>query len=589
MSVTKNRLLLLAFTLSFAACTNMAKQSGNGTDSLHHIVQHYYDEKMLLFPLDATVNGEHQYDGLMQIDISEHFRQRLDSFYTRYQQSLQGIDTASLAPNDLISYLMLLREVSVGKEGLRFPDNLMPFQQFWGMTLTLPQLGSGTGAQPFKNKDDYEKFIHRMKTFAEWTDTAIVNMRKGMATGYVLPKTLVVKMIPQMADLSKKDTGNVFYSPLKTLPTDLDSNARVQLKDEYTATIEQYVLPSYAKLKQFLQTEYLAKARTSSGLDSLPNGKEWYAYLIRSWTTTSLTPDEIFAIGEKEVARIRGEMETVKTSTGFKGDLPAFFNFLRTDKQFKIFSTPGQVLDSFRAIKDKIMPKVEQMYGHLPKTGFEVRQTEAFRAASASAEYMQGSADGTRPGVFYVPILNPKEFGYTGMECLFLHEAIPGHHFQISIQQENDSLPKFRRFNWIGAYGEGYALYCESLGKELGLYTNPYMYVGRLGDEIHRAIRLVVDVGLHSKGWTREQAIKYMLDNEPTSEQEATAEIERYMAIPAQALSYKIGEMKIRELRNKYAQQLGSKFNIKDFHDELLSDGCVPLSVLEEKMARRFK
>ncbi|GAA3946595.1 DUF885 family protein [Chitinophaga oryziterrae] len=589
MSLTKNRLLLLAFTLSFAACTNMAKQSGNGTDSLHHIVQHYYDEKMLLFPLDATMNGEHQYDGLLQIDISEHFRQRLDSFYTRYLQSLQGIDTASLAPNDLISYLMLLREVSIGKEGLRFPDNLMPFQQFWGMTLTLPQLGSGTGAQPFKNKEDYEKFIHRMKTFAEWTDTAIVNMRKGMATGYVLPKTLVVKMIPQMADLSKKDTGNVFYAPLKTLPAALDSNARLQLKNEYTATIEQYVLPSYAKLKQFLQSEYLAKARTSSGLDSLPNGKEWYAYLIRSWTTTTLTPDEIFATGEKEVARIRGEMETVKTSTGFKGDLPAFFNFLRTDKQFKIFSTPGQVLDSFRAIKDKIMPRVEQMYGHLPRTGFEVRQTEAFRAASASAEYMQGSADGTRPGVFYVPILNPKEFGYTGMECLFLHEAIPGHHFQISIQQENDSLPKFRRFNWIGAYGEGYALYCESLGKELGLYTNPYMYFGRLGDEIHRAIRLVVDVGLHSKGWTREQAIKYMLDNEPLSEQEATAEIERYMAIPAQALSYKIGEMKIRELRNKYAQQLGNKFNIKDFHDELLGDGCVPLSVLEEKMARRFK
>jgi uncharacterized protein (DUF885 family) len=428
-----------------------------------------------------------------------------------------------------------------------------------------------------------------MKTFAEWTDTAIVNMRKGMATGYVLPKTLVVKIIPQMADLAKKDTGNVFYAPLKTLPAELDSNARLQLKNEYTATIEQYVLPSYAKLKQFLQSEYLAKARTSSGIDSLPNGKEWYAYLIKSWTTTSLTPDEIFVTGEKEVARIRGEMETVKASTGFKGDLPAFFTFLRTDKQFRIFTTPGQVLDSFRAIKDKIMPKVKQMYGHLPKTGFEVRQTEAFRAASASAEYMQGSADGTRPGVFYVPILNPKEFGYTGMECLFLHEAIPGHHFQISIQQENDSLPKFRRFTWIGAYGEGYALYCESLGKELGLYTNPYMYFGRLGDEIHRAIRLVVDVGLHSKGWTREQAIKYMLDNEPLSEQEATAEIERYMAIPGQALSYKIGEMKIRELRNKYAQQLGNKFNIKDFHDELLGDGCVPLSVLEEKMARRFK
>lgn len=589
MSLPRHRLLSLAFVLLTASCTQTAKQTGNSTDSLHHLVQHYYDEKMVLFPLEATMNGEHQYDGLLQIDISEHFRSRMDSFYTRYQQSLKGIDTASLAPNDFISYAMLLREVTEGKEGLQFPDNLMPIQQFWGLTLTLPQLGSGTSGQPFKNKEDYEKFISRMKTFAEWTDTAIVNMRKGITTGYVLPRALVVKVIPQLADLAKKDTGNIFYAPLKTLPATLDSNARQQLKDEYTATIEQYVLPSYSKLHNFFQAEYLPKARSTSGIGSLPNGKAWYAQMIKYWTTTSLTPDEIFTIGEQEVARIKSEMETVKASTGFKGDLPAFFHFLRTDKQFKIFTTPGQVLDSFRAIEKKIMPAVKQMYGHLPKTGFEVRQTEAFRAASASAEYMQGSADGTRPGVFYVPILDPKEFGYTGMECLFLHEAIPGHHFQTSIQQENDSLPKFRRFCWIGSYGEGYALYCESLGKELGLYTNPYMYVGRLGDEIHRAIRLVVDVGLHDKGWTREQAIKYMLDNEPTSEQEATAEIERYMAIPGQALSYKIGEMKIRELRSKYSQQLGNKFNIKDFHDELLKDGCVPLSVLEEKMARRFK
>lgn len=589
MSLPRHRLLSLAFVLLTASCTQTAKQTGNSTDSLHHLVQHYYDEKMVLFPLEATMNGEHQYDGLLQIDISEHFRSRMDSFYTRYQQSLKGIDTASLAPNDFISYAMLLREVTEGKEGLQFPDNLMPIQQFWGLTLTLPQLGSGTSGQPFKNKEDYEKFISRMKTFAEWTDTAIVNMRKGITTGYVLPRALVVKVIPQLADLAKKDTGNIFYAPLKTLPATLDSSARQQLKDEYTATIEQYVLPSYSKLHNFFQAEYLPKARSTSGIGSLPNGKAWYAQMIKYWTTTSLTPDEIFTIGEQEVARIKSEMETVKASTGFKGDLPAFFQFLRTDKQFKIFTTPGQVLDSFRAIEKKIMPAVKQMYGHLPKTGFEVRQTEAFRAASASAEYMQGSADGTRPGVFYVPILDPKEFGYTGMECLFLHEAIPGHHFQTSIQQENDSLPKFRRFCWIGSYGEGYALYCESLGKELGLYTNPYMYVGRLGDEIHRAIRLVVDVGLHDKGWTREQAIKYMLDNEPTSEQEATAEIERYMAIPGQALSYKIGEMKIRELRSKYSQQLGNKFNIKDFHDELLKDGCVPLSVLEEKMARRFK
>jgi uncharacterized protein (DUF885 family) len=586
----KHYTLLLAVTLFTAACSGPGKQTASGndnTDSLHRLVQHYYDEKMEYFPMDATMNGEHQYDDLLQIDISDRFRLKLDSFYTRYQQALQGIDTAALNDNDLISYAMLSREVAVGKEGLRFPDNLMPIQQFWGLTLTLPQYGSGTSAQPFKNKADYEKFMQRMKSFAEWSDTAIANMRRGMSLGYVLPKALAAKVVPQLADLSKKDTNNVFYTPLRLLPADLDSTDKRTLHDAYTAAIEQYVLPSYAKLHDFFAKEYLPAARSSSGINSLPNGKEWYAYLIRSWTTTQLTPDEIFSTGEKEVARIRSEMDAVKNSTGFTGDLPAFFRFIRTDKQFRIFTTPSQVLDSFRAIEQKIMPAVKQLYGRLPKTKFEVRQTEAFRAASASAEYMQGSADGSRPGTFYVPILDAAEFNYTGMESLFLHEAIPGHHFQISIQQENDSLPKFRRFNWIGSYGEGYALYCESLGKDLGIYTNPYSYFGHLSDEIHRAIRLVVDVGLHSRGWTREQAIKYMMDNEPLSEPEAVAEIERYMAIPGQALSYKIGELKIRELRDKYRQQTG--FSMKDFHDELLKDGCVPLSVLEEKMARRFK
>ena len=583
-----NYALLLAVTLFSTSCSEPHKPAGNNTpDSLHHLVQHYYDEKMELFPMEATMNGEHQYDGLLQIDISDRFRLKLDSFYTRYQEALQGINTTVLNDNDLISFSMLQREISVGKDGLRFPDHLMPIQQFWGLTLTLPQFGSGTSAQPFKNKADYEKFIQRMKSFGEWSDTAIANMRRGMSAGYVLPKALALKVIPQLADLAKKDSNNVFYTPLRLLPADIDSTGRNELRTAYKAAIEQYVLPSYAKLHDFFVNEYLPKTRTSTGIDGLPNGKEWYAHLIRFWTTTDLTPDQIFATGEREVARIRSEMDSVKNSTGFTGDLPAFFNFIRTDKQFRIFTAPSQVLDSFRAIEQKIMPAVKQLYGHLPRTKFEIRQTEAFRAASASAEYMPGNPDGSRPGIFYVPILDAATFNYTGMECLFLHEAIPGHHFQTSIQQENDSLPKFRRFNWIGSYGEGYALYCESLGRDLGLYTNPYSYFGHLSDEIHRAIRLVVDVGMHSKGWTREQAIKYMMDNEPVSEHEAVSEIERYMAIPGQALSYKIGELKIRELRNKYSQSAG--FSIKDFHDELLKDGCVPLSVLEEKMARRFK
>lgn len=581
--------LLLLGTLLAGACQQQNSHSNPTAtaDSLHQLATRYYNGSMALNPLQATQNGENQYNDQLPIDISEAYRAKSDSFYASFQQAIKGIDTAVLSGNDRITYDMLQREFSTNREALTYHDYLMPVQQFTCLPLTITQLASGTSAQPFKTVTDYHNFMHRMERFAIWTDTAIANMRQGIATGYVLPKSLVVKVIPQLTDLAKKDTANnVYYGPLKMLPDSLDAAAKAALTKDYSAAIETYILPSFAKLRDFMQQEYLPKARSSSGIGAIPDGKAYYAFLIKSWTTTDLSPEEIYALGEKEVARIRGEMEAVKNSTGFKGDLPAFFASVRADKKLRIFKTPAAILDSFKAIENKIMPGVKKMYGHLPKTKFEIRQTEAYRAASASAEYMQGSADGTRPGVFYVPILDATTFSYTGMECLFLHEAIPGHHFQISLQQENDSLPKFRRFSWIGAYGEGYALYCESLGKELGLYTDPYMYFGRLTDEIHRAIRLVVDVGLHTKGWTREQAIKYMMDNEPVSTQEATAEIERYMAIPGQALSYKIGELKIRGLRNQYTNSLGSKFSLSSFHDELLKDGCVPLSVLEQKMAR---
>jgi uncharacterized protein (DUF885 family) len=278
-------------------------------------------------------------------------------------------------------------------------------------------------------------------------------------------------------------------------------------------------------------------------------------------------------------------MDSVKNAVGFKGDLKAFFEYMRKDKKFMPYKTPEEVLGAFKNIQARIEPHLKDMFGRVPKMKFEIRQTEAFRAASAAAEYKPGTPDGKRPGIFYVPILDATTFNTTsGMESLFLHEAIPGHHFQMSLQLEDTTLPTFRRFLWYGAYGEGWALYCESLGKELGLYTDPYQYMGALGDEIHRAIRLVVDVGMHTKNMTREQAIAYMMENEAINEQGATAEIERYMAMPAQALSYKIGALKIRELRNKYSQELGSKFSLAAFHDEFLHFGCMPLELVEKNM-----
>jgi uncharacterized protein (DUF885 family) len=407
-----------------------------------------------------------------------------------------------------------------------------------------------------------------------------------MATGNVLPKALVTKMIPQCRDLVTKDVAkSVFWGPINKMPKDFSADDRKRLTEAYTNAITQTINPTFTKLANFLQTEYLPKARTTSGINALPNGDKYYNYLIRYWTTAQMTPDQIYALGEKEVARIRTEMDSIKTSVGFKGNLKAFFEYMKTDPKFFPFKTAENVLDSFRNIQKVIDPNLKKMFGRTPKTPFEIRQTEAFREASASAEYIQGTADGKRPGIFYTPIPNPPKFNSTsGMQSLFLHEAIPGHHYQISLQQENEALPKFRRFLWYGAYGEGWALYTESLGKELGLYTDPYQHMGALGDEIHRAIRLVVDTGIHTGKMTREQAIKYMMDNEAISEEGATAEIERYMAIPGQALSYKIGALKIRELRNRSQQKMGDKFSLAAFHDNLLIDGVQPLDVLETKM-----
>jgi uncharacterized protein (DUF885 family) len=563
---------------------------------LARLLNDYYEDRMKLFPLEATQNGDNRYNDKLPADFTESYRIQLQDFYSSYLNRLETLNRDRMNDNDKISYDIFKREMQISKEGLElhfiespvFMPNLdyIPFNQFEGMPLTLGQLGSGAGFQPFKTIEDYEKWINRATAFSIWADSAIIYFRKGIAAHYVLPKSLVEKMIPELQAMVTTDpTKSLFYGPVAQMPPTFDSADRKRITEAYIRLINEQIVPSYKKLADFLSTEYLPNARSSSGIDSLPNGDQLYKYLIRYWTTTDKTPDEIYNTGLAEVKRIREEMERVKNQTGFSGDLNAFFQYMKTDKKFMPYKKPEEVLDAFRAIQKKIDPNLKKMFGVVPKTPFEIRQTEAFRAASASAEYSQGSPDGSRPGIFYIPILDASQFNTTsGMESLFLHEAIPGHHYQMSLQQEDTLLPKFRRFAWYGAFGEGWALYCESLGKELGLYTDPYQYCGALGDDIHRAIRLVVDVGMHQKGMTREQAIEYMMQNEAISEQGATAEIERYMACPAQALSYKIGALKIRELRTRYEEELDEDFSLAAFHDELLKDGCMPLDIVERKM-----
>jgi uncharacterized protein (DUF885 family) len=588
----KQSIFILATILSlfvFNACDNSSKtetKPGENNTALRALFDRYYEGRLKFFPFESTTAGEDRYNDLFPNSNTLEFRNSLKAFYVSYLDSLTNFKSEALNANDQLALDVLKYDVDMSIKNFDFPDHLMPSNQFWGMHLTIGQFGSGSSAQPFKTVNDYDNWLKRMDGYIAWSDSAIENMKTGIKQGYVLPKTLVVKMIPQFeGTIANEADKSLFYDPIKNFPTSFSESDRARLSASYAKMIYEKLNPTHMRMLNFLKGDYMTAARSSSGIGVLKGGNERYAYLASLWTTTSLTPDQIHSTGLSEVARIKSEMEKTMKAVAFKGTLSEFFEFMKTDKQFMPFKEPKQVTDSFYSILKKIDPNLNKMFSARPKCAFEVKQTEAFRAASASAEYNEGSADGKRPGVFYVPILDAKTYNTTsGFESLFLHEAIPGHHFQTMLQRENTSLPKFLRFNWYGAYGEGWALYCESLGKELGLYTDPYQYMGALGDEMHRAIRLVVDVAIHTKGMTREEAVKFMTDNEAISEDGAIAEIERYMAIPGQAVSYKIGALKIRELRTKFEKELGAKFSLADFHAQLLESGCLPLNVLENKM-----
>ncbi len=558
------------------------------TVSIDTIAAHYYEDYLKLHPLEATAQGDNRYNDLLPINISKEQISKEINLYNQYQNELKNVDYENLPDDKKIVFDVLDYEIKDKIESFAYKPELIPFTQFDGLPLQFPLLGSGKGNQPFKTQKDYDNWLKRMDLFAVWMDSAQSNFRQGEKVGFVLPKKLVLKMIPQMRGeeiISTDMHKNIFYGPITQLPNNFSPVEKNKYAKLFQEAIKSKIIPSYIKMANFLEKEYLPKARNTDGYNSLPNGSTIYDYYVKSWTTTQKTPEEINKLGLEQVAMLRAEMEKVKTQVGFKGTLEQFLNFEKNDKKAMPYKTSKEIIDAFNGILSKITPGLKTMFNVTPKTPFEIRQTEKFREASASAEYMQGTPDGKRPGIFYIPIPDPTKFNVTsGMESLFLHEAIPGHHYQISLQQENTTLPKFMRFGWLGAYGEGWAHYCETLGPEFGLYTNPYQKLGYLSDQMLRAVRLVIDTGIHTGKMSREEAIKYFLDNVSYDEAGATAEVERYMAFPGQALSYKIGALKIRELRTKYEKSLGKKFNLASFHDEVLSQGCLPLDVLDRKM-----
>ncbi len=577
---------ILIATLALLTSFSQSSFRADAPFPLGELLERYSKEYYALNPLAATEAGVNDYNSQLEITISEDYIRKAKALNKKYLDTLRFISKSGLTESELLSIDVLTYKLKSENEILNNSLGFYkPVDQFvFSFPTKFATLGSGAGFIPFNTEKDYRDFISRMKFFQIWVDQAIANMQKGIALNNTNPRAAMKKVPPQLKPLFVGTSQeNVFYKPLLKLPDNLDSTSAVQLKKDYSDAIENIIKPAYKKLHDYIVTDYIPKARKTSGLLDNSNGKKEYELWLKYYTSTNITAKQIFILGLSEVSRIRKAIDSLKTKVGFKGDLKSFFQYVRTEPKFFPFKTEEEVLDKFRSFQDKMSPQLNILFNLKPKAKFEVRATEKFRAAGANAQYTKSSRDGTRPGIFYEVVLDPAKYNYFSMESLFMHEAIPGHHYQFAIQQEAD-IPEFRKAYWTSAFGEGWALYAESLGTELGMYTDPYQYLGRLNQEIERAVRLVVDAGIHYNGWSREKAIAYVLENQPVSSIDAEQKIERFMVLAGQAVSYKVGELKIIELRERAKKKLGNKFDIKEFHDEVLKDGCLPLIILETKV-----
>jgi uncharacterized protein (DUF885 family) len=586
------RVLLVCACLAVFACTTDERRSSlplthpASTESpkLHEIFEQYFEEYLPLFPIFATAIGDHRYDDQLGLGISTEHRAKQRELYLRYLAELARFKRDRLDTADALNIAVFERLLKERLEGLKFSQHLLPLRQLYSTPIELPLLGSGKGLHPFKSVKDYDNFAKRIAEFQIWADAAIANMRLGMEQGVTQPRVIVERTLPQLdAMMVAEPKQSIFFKPILDMPDGLPDVDKNRLAAAYAEAIARQIVPTYRRLRTFLQDEYLPKSRTTVAISALPEGNDWYDHLVRTQTTTDLTPEEIFQLGMDEIDRIKKEMQRMRVENAFEGTLNEFARHL-SNKAPPGYTRRDDLIKGYEAIREKITPQLPKLFERLPKAAFEIRTIEEFRERSAPSQYWSPAPDGSRPGIFYVNAAGIEKSSRRPSEALFLHEALPGHHFQISLQREQQNLPRFRRFGSYTAFGEGWALYAESLGSELGLYTEPHQYFSRLNSELFRAVRLVVDVGLHRKGWTRGQALKFMMETTMTGEAGAALEIDRYIAMPGQALAYKIGQLKISAIRAKAEKALGAKFDIRLFHDELLKDGALPLDVLEAKM-----
>lgn len=550
------------------------------------------DEAQLkLSPISALFRGDMRYADQFGDYLSDAYLAQVKANGESDLKRLKAIDRRALGAQDRIAYDVFEYQTRFGLKafelGLDKIQLRMPIDHFTGMHTFFPDLQSGQSAAPFKTVQDYENGLKRAQGFVTYMDKAIVRMREGIAMGHTQPAVVTRNVIGQLQTML--DLGvdkSPFMLPVQNLPADMPEADKARLSQAYAASVGNDILPCYQRMKDFMQQTYLPASRGDDkpGLISMRDGEKAYRYLIENHTTTTMSADEIHELGLSEVARITAGMEAIREQAGFKGSLKDFFAFQRIDPRFK-FPTKEALIAGYNDIWKRLEPRIPQLFSVVPKAPFEVRPVPAFMEANQAAAYYQpGTPDGKRPGVFYVNTYDLPSRTSPGMETLFLHEAVPGHHFQISLAQENLTLPPFMRFGGNTAYVEGWALYAESLGEELGLYTDPYQKFGNYDDEMLRAMRLVVDTGLHAKGWSREKAIQFFLDHSAQSETDSKNEIERYIAMPGQALAYKIGQIRIRQARQRGEKALGQRFDIKGFHAQVLDTGALPLGVMDRKI-----
>ncbi len=577
-----------AFAQTAAPAPASAAQSPDDAKLLK--IFHDSDEAMLKRqPLTALFRGDLRYADRLGDFFSDKSIAEAKAADVTDLKALTTVDRSRLTKVDQIAYDVFKWQTDLD---LRSYDPAIlnevivrPIDHFNGLHIFYPDVASGTGAAPFNTLADYENNLKRHADYINMLDEAIMRFRQGMKSGIVQPKLVVNNVIDQLdQQIAQGVEGSTYYGPVKKFPASISAADQARLTKEYADIIRTGIIPAETRLRDFLKTEYLPVARDSVGLSQMPGGAKLYAYMIESNTTLPLSADYVHKLGLSEVARITHEMEAAKQAAGFQGSLQDLFTKMRTDPQFQPKSAE-QLHANFLAIKDRVMKRIPEQFSLVPKSPLDIRPTPAYREkTSAGGDYMQGTPDGSRPGVFYYDTYDlPSRYTWED-ETLFLHEAIPGHHFQISLAQEDPSLPAFMRFGGNTAYVEGWALYSESLWKQLGMETDPYQRMGGLNDEMLRAMRLVVDSGIHAMGWTRDQSIAYMLANSPMSKTDATAEVERYIANPGQALAYKIGQLTIQKEKDKAMAALGPKFDPRAFHAQVLNTGALPMTVLEKKI-----